>query len=468
MITNTGYSLKRYSDIIAEVRQELLAKAGDVNVDMSDDSLLGILNNIWCVKLAELHELAQALWSAGDIDTAEGIALDRLVRRMRIDRLSEVKAFGDLLFTGQYNSVIPIGLQATDILSNVVSTIERVTLNNSRVSAVEFTPRFVPNAQYFVRLGTVTYQVRADSTPTVAKLVTLFRGVIPAEYSVVNNSDRIAIANATTRFDFSWSNNLTPSVVGKLGASQADAVTNYLFEPNVLNRLVVNAPSLTVTNPTPWTEGRDRENDDELRNRFRQSRSTGSATVDAIRAKLLALNGVQSAFVDENITLVTDANGLPAKSFECTVKGGLAQDIANTIWLTKPAGIQSFGNFSRTVVDSSGKPQTVFYSRGLDVYVHVRVTYALHNEVELTPDIETRMRSVIEAYGDGLAIQEDINPQRIMAVIYNNVTGIKDVVVEVARTSTPSGTPSYTTSILPINRKEEAVFDAARILISQV
>jgi hypothetical protein len=132
------------------------------------------------------------------------------------------------------------------------------------------------------------------------------------------------------------------------------------------------------------------------------------------------------------------------------------------------SGIQSFGNLSETVVDSSGKPHTIFYSRSLDVYIHVRVTYALHNEVELTPDIETRMRSAIEAYGDGLAIQEDVNPQRIMAVIYNNVAGIKDVVVEVARTATPNETPSYTTNLLPINRKEEAAFDAARILISQV
>ena len=91
---------------------------------------------------------------------------------------------------------------------------------------------------------------------------------------------------------------------------------------------------------------------------------------------VLEVEGVQQAFVFENVTLATDSDGLPPKSFEVVVEGGADQDIADTIFLHKPAGIETFGTTSLSVLDTQGFNHTVKLSRPttLQMFVDVTVT----------------------------------------------------------------------------------------------
>lgn len=466
-ITTTGYSVKRYTDIINQIRQELITASGNPNLDMSDSSILGIINNIYALKLSELHELAQSLWSAGDVDTATDVALDRIVARARISRLQEQKALGDLHFTDSLGKTLIAGTQIKDLSGNVVQTLSQLTLDTTGVVGATVNVTAVNNFTYTVTISGTQYTFLSDATATSTEilngLIAALANNISLQCSVVGG--RLSI-QSTTPFNIIVGSNLSIHQVTKAVAGEALVASTELFEAGTLNYPVSSIGTTTVTNRQNWSLGRLRETDSELRFRFKRSvGGQGNATVEAMFAKLNATEGVLSATVEENWTNVTNANGLPAKSVECTVKGGSDIAVATAVWQSKPAGIQPFGNTSYVITDSQGINQTIFFTRPVDQYIHVRVDYVLYNE-EVFPSNGLQMiAQAVKDYGDSLGVGNDIIPQRIMAAIYNRVQGINNLIVTVGKTSTPSGTPTLTSSIVPIGRKEEAVFDLSRISV---
>jgi uncharacterized phage protein gp47/JayE len=467
-ITTTGYSLKRFEDIIAELRQDLITASGDPNLDLSDDSLIGIINNIYGLKFSELHELAQALWSSGDVDTASGIALDRLVARGRVYRQAASKSYGELQFTSTFGAVIPAGTQVRDLESITVETNSATTLDNMGVYSVVLNPTAVNNFNYTVTINGATYSHLSDGAATAAEVV---NGLVIAlqtnpVVTASNVSNTLVLAAVDSSFSYLTSANFSVVSVTKSILSTAVNEGYNELEAGTLNRLVTPNPAITVNNKDQWISGRDLETDSELRNRFLLSvGGQGNATVEAIRAKVAAIPNVIKVFVEENTTLVTSASGLPAKSFEVTVKGGADLEVATNIWRSKPAGIQAFGNTSTPITDSEGNTQTIFYTRPIDQYIHTRVTYQLYSEELFPVDGAVQIAQAVLSFGEALNIAEDVIAQRIIGAVYAKVAGISNLTVQIGKTNTPSGTPVYTTGIVPIGKKEESVFDLSRITV---
>lgn len=469
-ITTTGYTVKRYSDIIAEVRQELITASGNPNLEMSDDTILGIINNIYSLKLSELHELAQAQWSAGNPDTAEGIALDRIVARARITRLAEVKAYGDLHFTDTLGKTINNLTQVKDLAGNIVQTLQQLTLNASEVVGTVLNITAVNSATYNVSVDGVNYSFLADPTATVPEIINGLIVILSANGNLVlsNVSNRLSI-QSTVPFSFAVGSDISVHNVTKAVASEAIIASTEDFEAGVLIYPVAALGSTTVTNRQKWVTGRLTETDAELRDRFKKSvGGQGSATVDAIYAKLLATAGIISASVEENWTAVTSASGIPSKAFECTVKGGSDLEVATTIWKAKPAGIQPFGNTSHVITDSQNNLQTIYFTRPIDQYIHVNVQYELYNEEVFPTNGEQMIANVIKAAGDALGVNEDVIPQRLMAAVYNNVNGISNLIITIGKTLNPLDTPILSSSPIAIGLKEESIFDLSRITVAPV
>lgn len=127
----------------------------------------------------------------------------------------------------------------------------------------------------------------------------------------------------------------------------------------------------SVMNTAEAVIGTDEESDEELRGRREQSLSaTGRSTVDSIYARLADLDGVTSVKVIEN---ATDAvvSGQDPHSIQCIVYGGTAQEIVDTIWESKPAGIATYGTSSGTATDPSGDTHTVEYTVPSLVTIHI-------------------------------------------------------------------------------------------------
>jgi uncharacterized phage protein gp47/JayE len=157
--------------------------------------------------------------------------------------------------------------------------------------------------------------------------------------------------------------------------------------------------------------------------------------------------------------------GRLAKSFEAVVEGGSDADVANKIWLTKPAGIQTFGNTSFTITDSQGEEQVINFSRPTPIYIWVTVALTLYSEETFPPNGQDLVAAAINTYGNKLGIGVDVLLQRVLAQIFN-VPGIASGVMQIAATNSPGDSPLYGTADIPIEENEIAVFDLSRITVT--
>ena len=82
---------------------------------------------------------------------------------------------------------------------------------------------------------------------------------------------------------------------------------------------------------------------------------TGNQTLTVNLVQCVDLT-VNSAVADVSAQSAAISGGRPPKSFEAVVEGGSDQAVAQEIWLTKPAGIETYGNVNNgngiTILDS--------------------------------------------------------------------------------------------------------------------
>lgn len=125
----------------------------------------------------------------------------------------------------------------------------------------------------------------------------------------------------------------------------------------------------SCTNPLDAELGAFDETDEQLRIRREEERTAiGASTVDAIRADVLQVDGVQQCYVFENTTLEADGNGLPGKSIEVVIFDGNTPEAENAevgqvVWGSKPSGSETYGAITQNVTDSTGVTRTVKFSR---------------------------------------------------------------------------------------------------------
>lgn len=191
---------------------------------------------------------------------------------------------------------------------------------------------------------------------------------------------------------------------------------------------------------------------------------TGDQTV-TVEMKILNVLTVDSATTDVSAQTAAIKGGRPPKSFEAVVEGGSNEDIANKIWETKPAGIETYGNTSFTITDSQGDPQVIFFSRPTPIYIWVQVVLTLYTEETFPPDGIQLVAQAINNYGNSLGVGIDVLLQRVNAQIFD-VPGIASGVMQIAATNLPTDSPSFGTADIPIEDNEISIFDLDRIAVS--
>lgn len=259
----------------------------------------------------------------------------------------------------------------------------------------------------------------------------------------------------------------------------ADAAYATVFESVEFGPVVANAGTLTVINPaiSGWNSitnpedadlGALEETDDAYRQRQADEQtSAGSGTLDAIRADLLKVPGVQQALVFENVTLTTDGNGVPGKAIECVVYDGSPAEadddaIAQAIWDTKPPGGETYGSDSGTATDAQGDPRILEFSRAtvLDVYLEFDVSV---NAQDFPVDGVALVKAAAVARGNRLTLDEDVIALVLKASALT-VPGVTDVTaMRLGLTASPVGTSNLT-----VTGRQIAKFDTSRIVVNVV
>lgn len=252
-----------------------------------------------------------------------------------------------------------------------------------------------------------------------------------------------------------------------------------IFEAVDYGTVNANAGTLTaITNPiTGWnsvTNAEDAvpgalvEQDAAYRQRqFDELTAPGASTVDAIRADVLAVDGVQQCYVFENVTLVTDGTGLPGKALECVIYDGSPSaaddvEIAQAIWDSKPSGAEAYGSSSANATDALGIDRPTKFSRATIVGMYLEFDVVVNTKLFPVNGV-TLIKEAAVARGNVLNLGESVVDLVIRAAALN-VPGVTDVTaLRLGSAPSPGGTSNY-----PITGRQIARFDTARIVVNLV
>ena len=231
---------------------------------------------------------------------------------------------------------------------------------------------------------------------------------------------------------------------GNVAAETVTVITN----PGAVAGLV------SVTNPAPFTGGRERETDEEFRDRYYASVDfAGGVNGDAI----------MDAKVFENDTDFEDEYGLPPHSIEAVVYGGLSGDIAQQIYSILAGGIQTYGEISVQVLTASQAVKVIRFNRPRPVPVYVKIfnlktgSSFPHNGKELV------RQAVVNFIGDdesgGVGIGETLYHQRLTAPLYA-ISGLLDF--DVALGLTPE---ELATENIEVDSRSKVVTDSEKVSV---
>jgi len=221
----------------------------------------------------------------------------------------------------------------------------------------------------------------------------------------------------------------------------------------------------TVNNTADAIEGTNEESDPDLRARRQRSVARDAqAIIDGIQSAVENIDNVTQALVLENDTDAVDANGLPAHSFQVVVSGGADIDVADIIWLKKPAGIQAFGDITEQIIDSQGVSHDISFSRPTAVTIYVEVTLTTFAEYPANGDDLIKQAIVDYANGDlienrSFALSDDVIYTRFYTPI-NSVVGHEIDDLQISISSPASGTANIAIAV-----DEIADFQIANITV---
>jgi len=438
-LDENGLTILRLPEVVENIQAAERVNI-DPDINTQDDELLGQLNNIIAAAISEQWALAQAVNDNFNPLVAEGKNLDDIASIIGIVRIGETKSSTDAQqFSGDEGSAIATDtvVQNPNSLDTFITT-TLFTLTIAQCLSGTITVQTVlNNTLYTVLVNGTQYDFTSDGDATESEILTGLKAAIDADVlatwtATISGSDFI-IATTDTN---------TIAITGLVTMVPSKATANTTAESTVFGPIAATSNSVTTivtaitgvdstTNVTAYVVGRDTESDEDFRERILVSQQTaGAGTVPAIFDAVANVAGVSSVQIIENRTFAVDGDGRPPKSFETIVQGGADAAVAQTIWDTKPAGIETFGNTTESVADSSGDLQDINFTRPTIVNMAYRVTYSKYSEESFPASGESTMQTVLVTQTADLGVDVDVIPTRFFGPIYAAVDGIDTLLIE--------------------------------------
>lgn len=475
-ITSSGFTKKTLPEIIQTMNDKHVARYGaawstDTNNPMYNSMV------IFAEEAYDLWNGLQQTYDARFPKSAEDTSLDNVCDMVDVQRISASKSTASIEFTGTVGTVIPTGtaLKVSGTETRFF-TKTALTLAATQFSDINLSITSVVNSTvYSITIGGTVVSVTSSGSATANSILVQLLAALAAVTSCTCSMP----TSTTLRINVTEVNSVLPITVGaRIGInSVSDIVTAEAeFEgvvkapANTLNALLVPIIGISsVNNLTAAVEGRLEETDEELRiRRFDSVGIIGASTESAIIANVKNLEAVTAAFVIANRTFATDGDGRPPKSFEVVVEGGDELTIGETIWRYHPAGIETYGDITRTITDDDELTQTVLFSRPVNIYIKMEIDYTKYDEEAFAATGEQGIKDAALAYGNSLNIGVDVIPQRFFGNIFTNVQGLASLAVRISSSTDEVTWTPFTTSAITIGRKQNSVFDISRIVVNEV
>lgn len=469
-VTSTGFVRPALVDIITEWEQRVRDLFGSVNT--APESVFGQLIGTEAEREDRLWQALEAVYYAGYPASSAGRSLDGVVQLTGITRLGATRSFANIVLIGVPSSTIPSGSQVSvDPSGSIFETLISYELLPASVIQTRIVVATVAvSTAYTITINSVAYTYSTAGDPTEAAILAGLVAALPAFIDVEIDGTELflIVADRVSAFSLAVTATLTIVELGVPATVRAIDFGRTLALSPSLNQIETPVAGWdAVINYVDGTAGREIESDSELRIRRAQSLNvSGTATVDAIRARLLAqVVDVTAVTIIENRLSTVDDEGRPPHSFEAVVSGGTDEDVANKIWEVKPAGIQTTGDIGEIITDSTGREHEMRFSRPIDVYVWIKVTLAISGQNTFPDNGEVTIASGIVAQGDLLGVGDDILHQSLFGPIYA-VPGVVTATVEIAVTASPETVPAeyeYVEENVTIASIEISVWALARV-----
>lgn len=455
-LTNLGFIPKRLNDVRAEL-EALFRDSFGAGLKLTPDTTFGKFIGILADREASLWELAEAVYNAAYPNSANDISLARLGEITGITPNPATRSTAVVYLAGTGGTVVPVGsLMAVQDAGDQFRLTGDVTIEASSFSLTGIT-----------RSGSTATATSAGVHGLVVGDHVFINGADQAEY---NGLHAVTAVPTSTTFEYTVSGTPATPATGTLDVDPATLGNAESAETgpiqalaSTLNQIVNAVPGWArVENALDATKGENAETDAAFRTRrLNALKGLGAASLEALRGAVLLIDGVSQAKVFENASGVTDAQGRPPYSFEALVVGGADQNIVDTIFDKKSAGIDTYGTTSGTATDSQGVNHAIKFSRPAVVAIYLELD--LTTNADYPADGNTQVESRVLAFGDALDIGEDVVVFPSLVSSFADVPGITDVVVRIGTTPGPTLDDN-----IVIGDTDVAEFDSTRIAVMQV
>jgi uncharacterized phage protein gp47/JayE len=440
-LTPTGFVPKTFEIVDEEIKDSLRGAFGE-SIPLHSKSVFGQIATIMAALYAELWELQEDINASQDPDAAVDAALQALSALTGTIIEPATKSTVTLTLTGTNGTVVNVGSRAANGLDQEFELTEAATLANLTAWA-----------------GTTAYVV-GDRRSNASR-----------SYVCITSGTSAGAGGPTTT-----DADITDGTVHWRYMGEGTAVDDATAQSTINGPVVAVSGDITqiVTSVGGWQSvinlldadtGSDVESNEELRVRREfELAAVGSSPPDAIRAAILQLDGVVSCTVFFNNTDVTDADGVPPHSVECLVRGGVTQEIIDTIFANVAAGIGTHGagpgEVNGTAVDSEGISHAINFSRPDEIEIYVDVVGLIYDADLFPTDGQDQIKLKIVEWGDAQSTGKNAVSSGILAQVFK-VTGVLEAGLPEIGTA---AAPTLTTTIA-ISRRELAVYDTSRITI---
>jgi uncharacterized phage protein gp47/JayE len=472
-----GFVIKPFEVILKEEQDDFRAAFGN-DIDLSDTGIEGVYVRNQALKLAQLWEQLGKLYASGDVDDAFGIYLDRLVNFVNVQRLPASATRVYECLWAKEGTEIPSGhllrmSSGQTFKITGAAVVSRLTLLGFLLSVEEI----IIGRPYQLQINStvITYTAAAGDTKAEIQngIAAAVEAAFPGVFETEDTNGGLSVHSKTGLEAFSMASSdasLGFPLLGFYAVYTASKTGPVFAAAGELNEIVSRVNGLeSAVNYAAGITGRGAESDTELRMSLGTRQRQATANEAAIRNEILKVSGVEYVRVYSNRD-IAEIDGRPPKSYEAVVAGGDEQEIAETIFEKGPAGIQAFGNITKDVEDSEGSHWNIGFSRPVNKYIWIMISYSQNSEEDLPVDVISAVQDNILSWGRA-AIDVGVNLiyQKIYRPVYD-VQGISFADIKVAASAdlTPPETDEYKHENVEITEVEIAVLDKSRIIVQEL
>lgn len=443
-LTEDGFSTPTVT-VLREGLNTLLRNTFGNSLDLGDKSIIGQMTGILAAGFASVWEKMEAVNSASDPDKASGAALEALCALTGTFRPRATYSAVVLTLTGTPTTLVIAGNKSETESTGKVF----VHTSNGTITAV---PAWVA--------GTFALEDRVTRLGAVYECITAGTSV-----SGPSGDDDDFTDGGTAHWTYLGQG--TGAVDVEALAEETGPITAVARDITVKNTSVGGWDN--VINLLDASAGRNAANDGELRLlREQELAMGGSATVNALRAELLEIDGVEGVTIFVNNTDTTNGDGVPPHAIEAMVDiaVGAEEDqlVFDALLAGMPAGVATYssgaGAASGTATDDQGTEHTMKFSRPVDVPIYVNITVTVDADT-FPVDGADQIKLAITEWGDIQKTGKDAVSSAIAAQAF----GI-DGVLDVTACLIDDAPAPATNATVAISLRQRATYDTSRINVT--